>query len=127
MIRPYANEFGQACGASAGPLGNFDQLCMVRFWWLKSAVLRLVCSDSGVIRVFWEAAWPAFRWCGHTDPAVGWSGGNADPKLDQAPDVEGEGGHADLRARPGEADRPDHQSHRLLLHREHMLDRSPLA
>ena len=46
------------------PPENLDQLCMVRFWWLESAVLRLVCSDSGVNQGVWEAAWPAFRWCG---------------------------------------------------------------
>ena len=107
--------------------GNLDQLCMVRFWWLESAVLCLVCGDSGVNWGVWGAAWPSFRRCGHTDPAVGWSSGNAAPKLDQAPEVVGEVGHPDLGARPGQADRPDHQSHRLLLHREHVLDRSPRA
>ena len=56
-----------------------------------------------------------------TNPAVGPSGG------DQAADVEGEVGHADLRAGSGETDGSDDQPHRLLLHREHMLDRSPLA
>ena len=107
--------------------GNLDQLCMVRFCWLESAILRFICSDSGINQGVGGVAWPSFRRCGHTDPAVGWSSGNAAPKLDQAPEVEGEVGHPDLGARPGQADRPDHQSHRLLLHREHVLDRSPLA
>ena len=60
------------------------------------------------------------------DPAVGWSSGSATPKLDQASDVEREVGHPDLRARPGETDRTDDQPHGLLLHREDMLDGSPV-
>ena len=62
-----------------------------------------------------------------TPPVIRPSGGDPGVELDQAADVEGEVGHPDPGARPGQADRPDHQSHRLLLHREDMLDRSPLA
>ena len=55
-----------------------------------------------------------------TTPVIRPSGGDPAVELDQAADVEGEVGHAGLRAGPGQADRADHQSHRLLLHREHM-------
>ena len=62
-----------------------------------------------------------------TTPAVGPSGGDPGAELDQAADVEGEVGHADLRVGPGETDGSDDQPHRLLLHREHVLDGCPLA
>lgn len=69
-----------------------------------------------------------FRRCRHTDPTVGWSGGNAAPELDEAPDLEGE-----VRAMPifvrvrSQADRADRQPHGLFLHREDMLDRSVIV
>ena len=62
-----------------------------------------------------------------TTPVIRPSGGDPGAELDQAADVEGEVGHADLRVGPGETDGSDDQPHRLLLHREDMLDRSPLA
>ena len=62
-----------------------------------------------------------------TNPVVAPSGGDPAAELHQATDVEGEVGHPDLGARPGEADGSDEQPHCLLLHREHVLDRSPVA
>ena len=62
-----------------------------------------------------------------TNPVVAPSGGDPAAELHQATDVEGEVGHADLRAGSGKTDRADDQSHGLLLHREHVLDRSPVA
>ena len=89
--------------------------------------MRLVCSDSGIDWGVWGAAPPSLRRCGHTDPAVGGSSGDTAPKLNEPPEVVGKVGHPDLRARPGETDRADDQPHGLLLYREHMLDRSPVA
>ena len=61
---------------------------------------------------------------GHPGRTVG---GDPASELDEATDVEGEVGHADLRAGSGETDRADDQSHDLLLHREHVLDPSAVA
>ena len=62
-----------------------------------------------------------------TNPAVGPSGGDPTAELDQAADVEGEVGHANLRAGSGETDCADDQSHGLLLYCEHVLHWSPDA
>ena len=62
-----------------------------------------------------------------TNPVVAPSGGDPASELNQATDVEGEVGHADLRAGSGETDRADDQSHGLLLYCGHVLHWSPDA
>ena len=55
------------------------------------------------------------------------SGGDAAQELDESAEVVGEVGHPDAGVRPGQPDRANRQSHGLLLDREDVLDRRPVA
>ena len=86
---------------------NLDQPRIVKFWWPESAILRLVGNDSGATLGVCGGKCGSFRKSVQTAPAVGPSGGDPGAELYQAADVEGEVGHADLRAGSGETDGSD--------------------
>ena len=79
----------------------------MRFWWPAPAILRHGGDESGTKLGICEAACAAFRRSVRTNPAVGLSGGDATPRLDEAAEVVGEVGDAGLRAGSRETDGSD--------------------